>query len=147
MRKIAFQIATRYLFGKKTTNAINIITGISVAGITIGTCALVLVLSVFNGFHDVLFETFGSFHPDIKAMKDGLVFFCDELNLAQPVIHSFLVPILDMIVNSFTQEIKFVNPITQKVFTIKKGFKLFEYLPRCIVVAFVADMIAKHAAK
>jgi lipoprotein-releasing system permease protein len=75
MRKLAFQIAFRYLFGKKTTNAINIITGISVSGITIGTCALILVLSVFNGFHDVLFETFGSFHPDIKVIPSEGKFF------------------------------------------------------------------------
>jgi len=64
---LAIQIARRYLFAKKTTNAINVITGISVFGITLGTAALVLVLSVFNGFHDLLSGLFNTFNPDIKV--------------------------------------------------------------------------------
>jgi len=58
-------IARRYLFGKKSTNAINIITGISVLGVAIGTAALVLVLSVFNGFEELITSMVNSFNPDI----------------------------------------------------------------------------------
>lgn len=64
--KLPILIAIRYLFGKKSTNAINIITGISVLGISIGTAALLLILSVFNGFEDLISGFFNSFNPEIK---------------------------------------------------------------------------------
>ena len=63
---LPLRIARRYLFAKKSTNAINIITGISVLGITIGTAALILVLSVFNGFEDLITGLFSNFNPDVK---------------------------------------------------------------------------------
>ncbi len=50
----------------KSVNAINVISGISVFGISIGTAALILVLSVFNGFEDLISGLFGSFNPDVK---------------------------------------------------------------------------------
>ena len=65
--KLAFKIAVRYLFGKKTINAINIITGISILGIAIGSAALILILSVFNGFEDLIQRSFNAFNPDIKV--------------------------------------------------------------------------------
>lgn len=60
-------IARRYLFAKRSTNAINIISGISILGVTIGTAALVLVLSVFNGFEELLTGLFSTFNPDVKV--------------------------------------------------------------------------------
>ena len=48
-----FYIARRYLFSKKSTHAINVISGISVVGVAVATMALVVTLSVFNGFHAV----------------------------------------------------------------------------------------------
>ncbi len=63
---LAFKIAKRYLFGKKSINAINIITGISVIGISIGAAALILILSVFNGFEDLIRSNFNAFNPEIK---------------------------------------------------------------------------------
>ncbi|GAB4492814.1 MAG: FtsX-like permease family protein [Saprospiraceae bacterium] len=75
-------IARRYLFAKRSTNAINIITGISVFGVAIGTAALVLVLSVFNGFEDLLSGLFGHFNPQIKITPaKGKVFEADSLVL------------------------------------------------------------------
>ena len=59
-------IAKRYLFSKKTHNAINIISGISAAGVAVGTMALVCVLSVFNGFESLISNMFSSFDPDLK---------------------------------------------------------------------------------
>ena len=62
----SFRIARRYLFSKKSHNAINIISGISAAGVAIGTMALVCVLSVFNGFESLISNMFSSFDPDLK---------------------------------------------------------------------------------
>lgn len=64
---LPLKIARRYLFAKKSTNAINIITGISIFGISIGTAALILVLSVFNGFEDLISGMYSNFNPDIKV--------------------------------------------------------------------------------
>ena len=61
-----FYIARRYLVSKKSHNIINIISGISVLGVTIGTMALIIVLSVFNGFESVVVSLFNAFDPDLK---------------------------------------------------------------------------------
>lgn len=63
---LSFYIAKRYLLGKKSQNAINIISGISVLGIATGTMALVIVLSVFNGFDSVVKSLYNTFDPDIE---------------------------------------------------------------------------------
>ena len=63
-----FFVARRYLFSKKSTHAINIIRGVSVVGVTIATMALVVTLSVFNGFHDLVATFFTAFDPQIKVM-------------------------------------------------------------------------------
>ena len=77
-------IARRYLFAKRSTNAINIITGISVLGMAIGTAALVLVLSVFNGFEDLLSGLFGHFNPELKVTPaKGKTFEMDSLALVK----------------------------------------------------------------
>jgi lipoprotein-releasing system permease protein len=64
--KTAFYIARRYLISKKSVNVINIISGVSVAGVTVGTFALVVILSVFNGLDTTIKSLFSSFDPDIK---------------------------------------------------------------------------------
>jgi len=61
----SFYIAKRYLVSKKSHNIINIISGISVAGITIGTMALIIILSVFNGFEGLVISLFNNFNPDL----------------------------------------------------------------------------------
>lgn len=63
-----FLFAWRYFKAKKTTNAINIIAWTSVAAIIIGTTALVLVLSVFNGFEGLVKSLYSSFYTDLKVM-------------------------------------------------------------------------------
>lgn len=81
---LPLKIAHRYLFARKSTNAINIITGISVLGISIGTAALVLVLSVFNGFEDLILGLFSRFNPDVKiTVTEGKTFVPDPEKLAQ----------------------------------------------------------------
>lgn len=62
----SFRIAKRYLFSKKSHNAINVISGISAAGVGVGAMALVCVLSVFNGFELLISNMFSSFDPDLK---------------------------------------------------------------------------------
>lgn len=63
-----FFIARRYVFSKKSTNAINGISAISVVGVAVGTMALVIVLSVFNGFHDLVASFFTNFDPQIELV-------------------------------------------------------------------------------
>lgn len=61
-----FFIARRYIFSKKSHNAINIISGISVTGVAVATMALVCTLSVFNGFHDLVASLFTAFDPQLR---------------------------------------------------------------------------------
>jgi len=71
----SFRIAKRYLFSKKSHNAINIISGISAAGVGVGAMALVCVLSVFNGFELLISDMFSSFDPDLKiTLTQGKTF-------------------------------------------------------------------------
>ena len=61
-----FYIARRYLFSKKSTHAINVISLISVLGVAVATMALVVVLSGFNGFSDLVASFFTNFDPQLK---------------------------------------------------------------------------------
>ena len=63
-----FFVARRYLFSKKKTHAINVISLISVIGVAVATMALVIVLSVFNGFHDLVASFFTNFDPQLKVV-------------------------------------------------------------------------------
>ena len=63
-----FYIARRYLFSKKSTHAINIISAISVVGVAVATMALVVTLSVFNGFSDMVATFFTNFDPQLKIV-------------------------------------------------------------------------------
>src|SRR5215212_9855775 len=63
---MTFLFAWRYFKAKKTTNAITIIAWISIVAIIIGTAALILVLSVFNGFEGIVKSLYSSFYTDLK---------------------------------------------------------------------------------
>ena len=65
---LSFYIARRYLLSKKSHHAINIISGISVCGVAIATAALVCILSVFNGFQDMVAMLFTAFDPELKIV-------------------------------------------------------------------------------
>ena len=70
-----FFIARRYLFAKKSHNVINIISAISAAGIAVGCAALVIILSIYNGFDDLLKGMFESYTPDLVVTPEtGKVF-------------------------------------------------------------------------
>ncbi|PWN05554.1 FtsX-like permease family protein [Rhodohalobacter mucosus] len=64
-------ISRRYLFSRKHVSLISVLTGISIAGITLGTALLIIVLSVFNGFFDVIRGFLLSFDPDIRIEQKG----------------------------------------------------------------------------
>jgi len=79
MPKLPLFIAKRYLFTKRSTLAINIISIISGIGIMAGCAFMLVVLSIFNGFEDLLENLFGSFNPEVKISPiEGKVFTLDE---------------------------------------------------------------------
>jgi len=72
---LPFYISKRYLVSKKTQNAINIISGISVFGVAVGTMALIVILSVFNGFDELIKSLYSTFDPEIKiTLSEGKTF-------------------------------------------------------------------------
>jgi len=81
---LPFNIAKRYIFSKKSTNAINIISGISVFGIAVGTTVMILLFSVFNGLEDLLTGFFNTYNPDLKVVPyEGKTFADDAIDMAQ----------------------------------------------------------------
>ncbi len=76
-----FLFAWRYFRSKKSVNAINIIAWISVLAIAVGTAALIIVLSVFNGFEDLVKGLYGDFYADVKieAVKGKFISFTPDL--------------------------------------------------------------------
>ncbi len=84
---LPFFIAKRYLISKKKQNIINIISAISVAGIIVGTMALIIVLSVFNGFNGLIATFYSNFDPDLKITPvKGKMFNPAEYNF-EPLKH------------------------------------------------------------
>ena len=72
---LPFFIARRYLFAKKSHNVINIISAISAIGMAIGTAALIIILSIYNGFDELVKSTIGYVEPDVLvAPARGKVF-------------------------------------------------------------------------
>jgi len=81
--KLPFFIAFRYLISKKKHNIINVISGISISGITFGTMALIIVLSVFNGFEALVIKMLNSINPDLQiTVKEGKTFELDSIQKA-----------------------------------------------------------------
>ncbi len=80
--KLSLYIAKRYLFAKKSRNAINVISAVSVAGVTVGTMALIIVLSVFNGLEKMVSSIFNTFDPEIEiTAAEGKTFVADSVRL------------------------------------------------------------------
>jgi lipoprotein-releasing system permease protein len=82
--RLSVYIAKRYLFAKKSRNAINIISAVSVAGVAVGTMALIIILSVFNGLEEMVNKIFNTFDPDISiTAAKGKVFTPDPASLVR----------------------------------------------------------------
>ena len=80
--KLSVYIAKRYLFAKKSRNAINIISAVSVAGVAVGTMALIIILSVFNGLEGMVSKIFNTFDPDLSiSIAEGKVFTPDSASI------------------------------------------------------------------
>jgi lipoprotein-releasing system permease protein len=69
--RLSLFIAYRYLFSKKKINAINIITGIAMLGFGVGSFAMIIVLSTFNGFENIVESMINNYDPDIKITAKG----------------------------------------------------------------------------
>ncbi len=85
-------IAKRYIIAKKSHNIINIISLISVIGVMVGTGALIIVLSVFNGFEGLVLGLYNTFNPDLKVtINEGKSFTLTDEQLSKlkqvPGIH------------------------------------------------------------
>ena len=79
MRSLPFFIAVRYLFAMKSHNVINLISAISVAGMATGTAVLVMILSIYNGFNDLLRSSISDADPDLKvSVRKGKTFVPDS---------------------------------------------------------------------
>ncbi len=95
----SFFIARRYLFSKKSTNVINVISGISVIGVLVGTAALVILLSAFNGLESWVVKLYNSFDPDLKIERvdhkrfTAQEFPFDKLKSLQEV--AYVLPVLE----------------------------------------------------
>ncbi|NND05262.1 MAG: FtsX-like permease family protein [Saprospiraceae bacterium] len=77
-------IARRYLFSHKGTHFINIISGMTVLGLSIGSAAVILVLSIFNGFEELIASMINTFNPDLKIVPaQGKYFSPDSTFIAQ----------------------------------------------------------------
>ncbi len=80
--RLPLYIAKRYLFAKKSRNAINVISAVSIAGVAVGTMALIIILSVFNGLEVLVTSIFNTFDPDIKiTAAEGKTFMADTSKL------------------------------------------------------------------
>jgi lipoprotein-releasing system permease protein len=80
--KLSLYIAKRYLFAKKSRNAINVISAVSVAGVAVGTMALIIILSVFNGLETLVSAIFNTSDPDLKITTvEGKTFITDSARL------------------------------------------------------------------
>ena len=77
--RVEGKIAWRYLFSKKSHNAINIVSGVSAAGVMVATAALICVLSVMNGFSSVVEQMFSQFDPELRIeAREGKFFRLDS---------------------------------------------------------------------
>lgn len=86
---MTFVFAWRYFKGKKTTNAVNLIAWISILAIAVGAAALILVLSVFNGFEGLVKSLYADFYTDIRiAPQQGkfLTLTSDELQKIKGIL-------------------------------------------------------------
>ncbi|NLE32500.1 MAG: ABC transporter permease, partial [Bacteroidales bacterium] len=76
--KLSLFIAGRYLISKKTHNAINLVSMVSVLGVAVSVAAMIVTLSVYNGFQDLLGGLYSQFDPEIKIkVNKGKTFLTD----------------------------------------------------------------------
>lgn len=115
-------IARRYLFAKKSHHAINIISGISVLGVAVATMAMVVTLSVFNGFQDLVADLFTAFDPELRiTLTDGQTVSTKEPALLQLKKHQAVAvytPVLEgqaLVVQDGRQQVVTVKGVADNI--------------------------------
>ena len=154
MSNLPLRFALRYLFARKSHNVINIISGISVAGMAIGTAALIIILSVFNGFNKLVSDSLGDAQPDLVVKPAaGKAFVPDSTAFAwlydQELVYNMCSVIEEQafiafdgkqslarvkgVDSVFEEESPIRNHITDGIFSLHRGT-----LPRAVVGSSLA---------
>ena len=154
MSNLPLRFALRYLFARKSHNVINIISGISVAGMAIGTAALIIILSVFNGFNKLVSDSLGDAQPDLVVKPAaGKAFVPDSTAFAwlydQELVYNMSSVIEEQafiafdgkqslarvkgVDSVFEEESPLQNHITDGIFSLHRGT-----LPRAVVGSSLA---------
>ena len=154
MNNLPLRFALRYLFARKSHNVINIISGISVAGMAIGTAALIIILSVFNGFNKLVSDNLGDVQPDLVVKPAaGKAFVPDSTAFAwlygQELVHNMSSVIEEQafiafdgkqslarvkgVDSVFEEESPLQNHITDGIFSLHRGTA-----PRAVVGSSLA---------
>lgn len=123
--RLPFFIALRYLFSKKKQNAINIISIISVVGVSVGTTALIVILSVFNGIDLFLQQTMDSLTPDLVVSP------------ASGKFASFDSAIYQFVGNN--PDVAYYNSVVEEKALVKYGEKLSPVIVKGVTENFAAN--------
>ena len=138
-----FFIARRYLFSKKSTHVINVISSISVIGVAVATMALVIVLSVFNGFHDLVASLFTSFDPQLKVVPvEGKTAPSDDPILTQ----IRLLPEVDVATETVEDQALAIYQVKQAMVKIKGVEDNFSELSHITDILYGDGTYSLHAA-
>lgn len=142
---VSLRIAHRYLFSKKTHNAVNIITGVAVCTTAVATMAIVIVLSVFNGFHDLALSRHEKFDAPYKLVKaDGAAFNIDSVSdvLATLDRIGFVSPIVES--KAFATSVR--GQTTVRLTGVDEDFFSMSRLREIVTdgVPFVGDTLGRH---
>ena len=138
-----FFVARRYLFSKKSTHVINIISIISMIGVAVATMALVIVLSVFNGFHDLVASLFTNFDPQLKVMPvEGKTVAADD-----PVLKKIkLLPQVDVATEAVEDHALAIYQDRQAMVTVKGVDDNFADLTHINDILYGDGSFSLHAA-
>lgn len=138
-----FYIARRYLFSKKSTHVINLISGISAVGVAVATMALVVTLSVFNGFHDLVATFLTAFDPQIQVVPTkGKTAPADD-----PVLQKIrTLPEVDVATESVEDQVLAVYKGKQAMVTVKGVDDNFDQLTHINDILYGDGEFSLHAA-
>jgi lipoprotein-releasing system permease protein len=103
--RLSLFIAYRYLFSKKKINAINIITAIAMLGFGVGSFAMIIVLSTFNGFENIVEGMINNYDPDIKITAKGKKTFILDSAISEQLKNS--------------EEVSYYTPVLEEKVVIK----------------------------
>lgn len=121
--RIAPFIAWRYLFARKSHNVINVISGISALGMAVGTAALVLILSVYNGFDGIIRANLDDSDPDLLVKTSGGSRFVPEGPVFDTLFDS---PLLSSVGSSLSEDVFVIHGDKQAVVRAKGVDFVFE---------------------